>query len=53
MKLLTPTRYYASNDRTISLLMKGDIGMSVVAGEEAIVNTISYAELVDIIVQER
>ena len=33
--------------------MKRDIDLSVVVGEEAIVNTISDAELVDIIVQER
>ena len=31
--------------------MKGDIDMSVAVGEEAIVNTISDAELVYIIVQ--
>ena len=48
MKLLTSNIYYALHDRTINLLMNGDIDMSVVAGEEAIVNTIS-----DIIVQER
>ena len=53
MELLTSNRYYALNDRTIKLLMKGDIDMSAVVGEEAIVNTISDAELVDIIVQER
>ena len=53
MKLLTSNRYYALNDRTINLLMKGDIDMSVVVGEEAIVNTISDAELVVIIVEER
>ena len=28
MKLLTADRYYALNDRTINLLMKGDIDMS-------------------------
>ena len=53
MKLLTSNIYYALNDRTHNLLMKGDIDMSVVVGEEAIVNTISDAELVYIIVQER
>ena len=53
MKLLTSNRYYALNDRTINLLMKGNIDMSVVVGEEAIVNTISDAELVDIIAEER
>ena len=53
MKSLTSNRYYALNDRTIKLLMKGDIDMSVVVGEEAILNTIRDAELVDIIGQER
>ena len=53
MKSLTSKRYYALKDRTINLLMKGNIDMSAVVGEEAIVNTISDAELVDIIVQER
>ena len=49
VKLLTSKRYYGLNDRTITFLMKGDIDMGVVVGEEAIVNTISDAELVDII----
>ena len=53
MKLLTSNIYYALNDRTINLLMKGDIDMSAVVGGEAIGNTISDAELVDIIVEER
>ena len=34
MKLVTLNRYYALNDRTIALLMKGDIDMSVVVGRE-------------------
>ena len=34
MKLVTSNRYYALNDRTIALLMKGDIDMSVVVGRE-------------------
>ena len=33
MKLLTSNRYYALNDRTIDLLMKGDIDMSATVGE--------------------
>ena len=48
-ELLTSRRYYALNDRTINLLMGGGIGMSVVGGQEAVLNTISDAELVDII----
>ena len=28
MKLLTANKYYALNDRTINLLMKGDIDLS-------------------------
>ena len=38
MKLLTSNRYYALNDRTINLLMKCDIGLSAVAGEDFIVS---------------
>ena len=53
MKLLTSKRYHALNDRTINLLMKGGIDMSVVVGQEAVVDTISDAELVAIIVEER
>ena len=53
MELLASKRYYALNGRTVYLLMKGDIDMGVVVGEEAISNTISDAELVDIIGQER
>ena len=34
MKLLTSKRYYALNDRTINLLMKGDVDMSATTGEE-------------------
>ena len=34
MKLLTSNRYYALNDRTIALLMKGDIDMSATVGED-------------------
>ena len=53
MKLLTSKIYYDLNGRTINLLMKYEIDMSVVVGQEAIVNTISDAELVAIIAQER
>ena len=33
MYLATAKRYYALNDRTINLLMKGDIDMSATTGE--------------------
>ena len=35
MKLLTPKRYYDLNDRTINLLMKGDIDMGATTSESA------------------
>ena len=34
MKLLTTDRHYALNDRTINLLMKGDIDMSATTSEK-------------------
>ena len=34
MKLLTADRYYALNDRTINLLMKGDIDMTATTSEK-------------------
>ena len=34
MKLLTSNRYYALNDRTINLLLKGEIDMSATHSEE-------------------
>ena len=34
MKLLTSKRYYALNDRTINLLLKGEIDMSATHSEE-------------------
>ena len=33
MELLTSKRYYALNDRTINLLMEGDVDMSATTGE--------------------
>ena len=53
MKLLASNRYYALNDRTINLLMKGDIDMSAVVGEELEAISISDAEVVSIIAQEK
>ena len=47
MYLFNPKRYYALNDRTISLLMKGDIGMSATTSETAEVITDSDKETVD------
>ena len=52
MYLPTSKRYYALNDRTINLLMGGDIDMSVAVGQEAVLNTTSDAEFVDITVKE-
>ena len=52
MYLPTSKRYYALNDRTINLLMGGDIDMSVTVGQEAVRTTISDAELVEITVKE-
>ena len=53
MKLLTSNRYYPLNDRTINLLMKGDIDMSVTVGEEFEAISVSDAEVVAIIAQEK
>ena len=52
MELLTSDRYYALNDRTINLLMKGDIDMSVVIGEEEAAISISDAGIMTIIDEE-
>ena len=49
MYLFNPKRYYALNDRTIKLLMKGDIDMSATTSELAEVITYSDKEVVDII----
>ena len=53
MYLPTSKRYYALNDRTINLLMGGDIDMSVAVGQEAVLNTPSDAEFVAITVEEK
>ena len=53
MYLPTSKRYYAWNDRTINLLMGGDIDMSVTVGQEAVRTTISDAEFVAITVEEK
>ena len=47
MYLFNSKRYYALNDRTISLLMKGDIDMSATTSESAEVITDSDKEVVD------
>ena len=49
MKLLTLDRYYALNDRTINLLMKGDIDMSAASGDTVEQVTESDAEVVDLL----
>ena len=49
MYLLTSKRYYDFNDRTINLLMNGDIDMSTTASETAEVITDSDKEVVDLI----
>ena len=49
MYLLASKRYYALNDRTINLLMKGDIDMSVATSETAEVITDSGKEVVHLI----
>ena len=49
MKLLTSRRYYALNDRTINLLLKGDSDMSATTSETAEVITDSDNEVVDLI----
>ena len=51
MKLLTSYRYYALNDRTINLLMKGDIDMSATTsekGEEIKESDVEVMNLLDI-----
>ena len=49
MYLFTPKGYYASNDRTINLLMGCDIGMSATTSETAEAITDSDKEVVDVI----
>ena len=53
MYLFTSKRYYALNDRTTNLLMKGDIGMSATTSETAEVITDSDKEDVDLINVEK
>ena len=52
MKLLTADRHYALNDRTINLLLKGDIDMNAVEDAEGHKISESDAEVVAIIDQE-
>ena len=49
MYLFNSKRYYALSDRTINLLMKGDIDMSATTSETAEVITGSDKEVVDLI----
>ena len=49
MYLLNSKRYYVLNDRTINLLMKGDIDMNATTSETADVITDSDKEVVDLI----
>ena len=49
MYLFNSKRYYALNDRTINLLMKGTIGMSATTSETAEVISTSDKEVVEFI----
>ena len=51
--LFTSKRYYALNDRTLNLLMKGDIDMSVTTSETPEVITDSDTEVVNFINVEK
>ena len=53
MYLFNSKRYYALNDRTINLLLKGDIDMSATSSETAEVITDSDKEVVDLINVEK
>ena len=53
MFLINSKKYYALNDRTINLLMKGDIDMSSTNSETAEVITDSDKEVVDLINVEK
>ena len=53
MYLPASKRYYALNDRTINLLMGGDVDMSVAVGQEAVLNTPCDAGFVAITVEEK
>ena len=52
MKLLTANRYYPLNDRSINLLMNGDIDMSVWVGDKLVPISISDAEVVSMCKEE-
>ena len=53
MKLLSSKRYYALNDRTINLLLKGEIDMSATHSEEEQRKpTASDEEIIDILDKE-
>ena len=53
MKLLSSNRYYPLNDRTINLLMKGNIDMSSSTGDEVEAIRESGSEVVKVIGQEK
>ena len=53
MKLLTTNRYYALNDRTINLLLKGNIDMSAAVGSEEQAISVSDGEVVALIDKEK
>ena len=55
MYLFNSKRYYALNDRTINLLMKGDVDMSATTGEagEGDKSTSSNAEIKEIAKKEK
>ena len=53
MQLFNSKRYYALNDRTIDLLMKGDTDMSATTSETAEVITDSDKEVVGLINDEQ
>ena len=53
MYLFNSKRYYVLNDRTINLLLKGDIDMSATNSETAEVITDSDKEVLDIMVKEK
>ena len=52
MYLFNSKRYYALNDRTVNLLMKGDIDMSATTSGSAEVISNSDKEIVDLIANE-
>ena len=52
MKLIDLKRYYALNDRTINLLLKGEIDMSATYDGETKPPTASDDEIVDLLDKE-